>query len=276
MEHQSKPILVLGANGKTGSRVIEKLGVLQLPVRKGSRTADPKFDWEDQNTWENAVKGVSSIYITFQPDLAVQGAEESISAFIKLAAAAGVGKLVLLSGRGEAEARRCEELIVASGLKWTIVRASWFNQNFSESYLLEPILAGYVALPAGDVREPFIDADDIADVVVAALTDDKHNGKVYEVTGPRLLTFREAIEEIAAATNHPVQYSRLSVSEYAAQLAAYQVPGDIIGLLSYLFTEVLDGRNESVTNGIEEALGRKPKDFTAYVKDAAATKVWDN
>lgn len=274
MENSSKTILVLGASGKTGGRVTKKLEALNIDVRKGSRTATPRFDWEDQHTWAVVLEGVSSVYLTFQPDLAVKGAEDSIDLFVKLARKAGVKKLVLLSGRGEPEAQRCEKIVMESGLKWTIVRASWFNQNFSESYLLEPILAGYVALPVGAVKEPFIDADDIADVVVASLTDEQHNGKVYEVTGPRLMSFKEVIHEIAQATNRPIQYVDIPLTEYVSQMKAYEVPEDVIALISYLFTEVLDGRNESTTTGVEEALGRKPKDFSEYVKDTISDNVW--
>ncbi|WP_316839466.1 NAD(P)H-binding protein [Pedobacter gandavensis] len=265
MENNSKTILVLGANGKTGSRVAKKLEALNIVVRKVSRSTEPRFDWEDKNTWAPVLKGVTSVYITFQPDLAVKGAEECIDLFVNMAKKAGIQKLVLLSGRGEPEAQRCEKIVMESGLNWTIVRASWFNQNFSESFLMEPILAGYVALPAGEVKEPFIDADDIADVVVASLIDKQHDNKVYEVTGPRLLSFKEAIHEIAQASHRDIEYLDIPLSEYVSQMREYQVPEEAIALISYLFKEVLDGRNESITNGVEEALGRKPKDFSQYV-----------
>ncbi|HJT75302.1 MAG TPA: NAD(P)H-binding protein [Chitinophaga sp.] len=271
-----KQILVLGANGKTGSRVTAKLAALNLPVRKGSRNGIPRFDWDDKGTWEPALKDIHSVYITFQPDLAAPGSLEAIETLSRLAAEAGVKKLVLLSGRGEKEAQDCEKIVMNSGLQWTIVRASWFNQNFSESYLLEPIQAGFVALPAGDVKEPFIDVDDIADVVVAALTEEGHNEKVYEVTGPRALSFREAINEIAQATGKPVQYEQIPAADYIATLKEYQVPQDVINLLNYLFSEILDGRNTIVSHGVEQALGRKPKDFSTYVKEVSANGTWAN
>ena len=272
---QIKPVLVLGANGKTGSRVVERLESLNIKTRKGSRNLHPKFDWTNEATWPEAVAGTSAIYITYQPDLAAVGAENAISNLVELAKKSAVEKLVLLSGRGEIEAQRCEEIVKNSGLSWTIVRASWFNQNFSESYLLEPILAGFVALPAGDVKEPFVDADDIADVVVAALTQNGHDGKLYEVTGPRLLSFKEAIGEIAQAIGKDLPYVQLSIDEYVTQLATYGVPKDIIGLLSYLFTEVLDGRNQSIANGVEQALGRKPKDFLTYINETKTRGIWE-
>lgn len=272
---EAKQILVLGANGKTGSRVVERLEKKNLPVRKGSRSAVPKFDWEYSENWKEVLEGISSIYITFQPDLAVEGSDDAIRLLSRLAKEAGVEKLVLLSGRGEKEAEVCEKIIMESGLKWTIVRASWFNQNFSESFFLEPILQGYVSLPVGDVKEPFIDADDIADVVVASLTEEGHDGKLYEVTGSRLLSFKEAVAEIAETVGRPIVYEQPSIEEYVAQMTAYQIPKEYIDLSKYLFTEVLDGRNASVSNGIEEALGRKPKDFSEYVKEIAASGLWN-
>jgi uncharacterized protein YbjT (DUF2867 family) len=199
---------------------------------------------------------------------------EAIQAFVIAAAKSGVKKLVLLSGRGEPEAQLCEQTVADSGLDWTVVRASWFNQNFNEGYLLESVQAGYVALPVGDGGEPFIDADDIADVVTAALTDDRHNGKIYEVTGPRLLTFQQAISEIAAASGREIVFQEVSMEEYTAMLATYEVPQDVTEFLSYLFTEVLDGRNASVGHGVEEALGRKPKDLREFAKQVAATGAW--
>lgn len=269
MKTQSaKDILVLGSTGKTGSRVAAGLQQLGYPVRMGSRKADIPFEWNDPNTWPAVVQNTPAVYITFQPDLSVPGADEAIAAFAQVAVAAGVEKLVLLSGRGEPEAQRCEEMVIQSGADWTIVRASWFMQNFTESHLLEPVQAGFVALPVQAVGEPFIDADDIAAVAIAALTDDKHSQQIYEVTGPRLLTFEEAVQEIAAASGNPIQYQQISIEAYTAQLESYGVPQEYISLLGYLFTQVMDGRNASVTHDVERALGRKAKDFSEFVQQA--------
>ncbi len=267
-------ILVLGGNGKTGSRILQRLNTLGWPVQIGSRSATPKFDWEDDGTWTDAVKNIHSVYISFFPDLALPGAVAQIKKFTQVAVKNGVQKLVLLSGRGEEEAQACEEIVMNSGADWTIVRASWFFQNFNEGNFVEPVQAGHVALPAGEVGEPFVDADDIADVAVAALTETGHSKKLYEVTGPRLLTFKKAIEEIGAASGKQIKYEQVPMKVYADMLSEFQVPKEFISLLTYLFTEVLDGRNESLANGVEQALGRKPTDFSEFVKRAAATGVW--
>jgi uncharacterized protein YbjT (DUF2867 family) len=271
----TKPVLVLGGTGKTGRRIVERLTARNVPVRVGSRNAQPPFEWDKQETWAPALTGVDAVYISFYPDLAVPGAVDVIRALTRAAVTSGVRRLVLLSGRGEHEAERCEDIVRAAGLEWTILRASWFSQNFSESYLLDPVMAGEVVLPAGDVGEPFVDADDIADVAVAALTEARHAGQLYELTGPRLWTFAQAVAEIARVTGRSIRYTEIAVDDYAAELVRLQVPGEFVGLLKYLFSEVLDGRNARVADGVSRALGRPARDFSDYVRDTAATGVWN-
>jgi uncharacterized protein YbjT (DUF2867 family) len=185
---------------------------------------------------------------------------------------------VLISSRGEEEAQRAERVVQEvsekAGAEWTIVRCSWFSQNFSENYLLEPILDGEVVLPAGDIPEPFADTDDIADVAVAALTEEGHTGQIYELTGPRLLTFAEAIAEISQASGRKIHFVPIAVEQYASVLAEQDVPAEYVWLLTYLFSEVLDGRNAYLTDGVRRALGREPRDFADYARDTAATGVW--
>ncbi len=267
-------ILVLGATGKTGRRVLERLQAAGVPVRAGSRAADPPFDWDDRSTWTAALAGVRAVYVSYYPDLAVPGAREAIAAFTEQALGQGVRRLVLLSGRGEVEAQRAELALQESGADWTIVRCSWFNQNFGQSFFLEPVLAGAVMLPAGEVPEPFVDTEDIADAAVAALTDDRHIGELYELTGPRMLTFADAVGEIGAASGRDVRLARVSGEEFAAGLAGHGVPADVISLLRYLFTVVLDGRNASLTDGVQRALGRPARDFRDYAARAAAAGAW--
>jgi len=271
----TKPILVLGATGKTGRRVLARLTARGVPTRAGSRSAQPRFDWEDRSTWASALRDAKSVYISYYPDIAVPGAVETVGSFAELAVTSGVPRLVLLSGRGEAEAEHAEQAVRDSGAELTILRSTWFAQNFSEDYLLEHVLSGEVALPGGDTPEPFVDADDIADVAVAALTDDRHIGQLYELTGPRLLTFAEAVGEIAKATGREVRYLPVSLDEYAAAAAGQGVPAEVVELLTYLFSEVLDGRNSRVADGVRRALGREPRDFAAYARDARASGVWD-
>lgn len=210
---ETQPVLVIGGTGKTGRRVAHRLNIRGVPVRLGSRSARPRFDWYDRTSWAPALHGVRSVYLTYYPDLAYPGAAETIAGFVELAAEREVDRLVLLSGRGEPEAQRCEELVLGQNPDWTVVRAGMFYQNFSEAFLLEPVRSGVVAFPAGEAADPLADVEDIADVAVAALTEDGHAGQAYEVTGPRLLTFDEAVAEIAAATGRPVRYQPVTPQE---------------------------------------------------------------
>lgn len=269
-----KLTLVLGGTGKTGRRVADRLVERGVAVRIGARSASPSFDWTDEATWAPALANVDRIYVCFQPDLAVPGSVEIIAKFSRLAVDAGIKRLVLLSGRGEDEAEAAERALQASGADWTIIRASWFFENFSEGFLADGIVGGSVFLPTDAVTEPFISCDDIADVAVAALLDEGHVGQVYSLTGPRLMTFADAVAEIAAAANRRISYQSVPVDDFVAQLKADGVPDDYVELIRYLFTSVLDGRNSSVTSDVERVLGRRPRDFATYARETAATGVW--
>jgi uncharacterized protein YbjT (DUF2867 family) len=275
MSKSTDTTLVLGGTGKTGRRVAERLQTRGVPVRIGSRSGEPPFDWEDRSTWSAALEGMGAAYVSYYPDIAAPGAVEVVASFADLAVSSGVPRLVLLSGRGEEEAVHAEQAVRDSGAQLTVVRSTWMMQNFSEDYMVDGVLSGEIALPAGDTPEPFVDADDIADVAVAALTDDKHVGRVYEVTGPRLLTLSDVAEELSTATRRDIRYVPVSIDEYAAAAAENGVPADVIAILTYLFGEVLDGRNSHLVDGVQRALGREPRDFRDFARDAAATGVWN-
>lgn len=275
MTHDTKPTLVLGATGKTGRRIIERLGARGVPTRVGSRSGQPPFDWEDPATWATALEGVGSAYISYYPDLAVPGAVEATRSFAELALRSGVRRLVLLSGRGEPEAERAERAVRDTGADLTILRSTWFMQNFSEDYMLDHVLSGEIRLPAGDVPTPFLDIDDLADIAVEALTDDRHVGQLYELTGPTSLTMAEVAAEISAAADREVGYVPVSLHQHAAEAAEHGVPPEFVEFLTYLFGEVVDGRNASTTDGVRRALGREPRDFGNYARATAATGVWN-
>lgn len=274
MVNSANTVLVLGGNGKTGSRIATRLTALGVGVRLGSRRADIPFDWTVRATWGAALTGIDAVYIAYQPDLALPGAPADIKALTALAAAKGVRRMVLLSGRGEPGALECEEIVRNSGARWTVVRCSWFAQNFSEGAFTGNIRAGALALPSGDVPEPFVDADDVADVAVAALTRDGHAGQVYELTGPRALSFAAAVGEIAAATGRAIAFVPVSRVAFIGALCNEGTPCDGISLLDYLFGTVLDGRNSHTTDTVARVLGRAPRDFAEYVRDVAISPVW--
>ena len=262
--------LLIGGNGKTGRRVAGRLEAQGVDVRIGSRGSAARFDWEDPSTWEPALAGVRAAYVTFYPDLGLPGAADKVGALADLAVANGVEHLVLLSGRGEPLAQEAEQRVRDAGAGWTIVSCSWFMQNFSEDFLAGPVLEGDIMLPAGDVAEPFVDADDIADVVAAALTDPRHRGRTYELTGPRAVTFAEVAAELSRATGRPVKYTPITHERYEQVLVDAGLPVE----LGEMFRGILDGRNAEPADGVRQALGRPARDFSQYATDAAAAGAW--
>ena len=272
---KDSPILIIGKNGKTGLRVEQRLQALGYATRGVSRSTSPAFDWEDQDTWRAAMTGTRSAYVTFHPDLAIPTAEQSIRDFVALATKLGLRHLVMLSGRGEDGARRAELALEEGSLDWNIVRASWFMQNFSENFMIEGILNGELMLPAGDTVEPFIDIDDIADVVVATLTRPGLRNRVFEVSGPRAMTFAECVEAISQVTGYPVKYTQIPIGDFIDGLRAKGAPEPLLWLMHELFTVVFDGRNSRPTSGVEEALGRPATDFSEYLHKVMATGAWN-
>ncbi|MFD3921158.1 NmrA family transcriptional regulator [Streptomyces sp. NPDC058595] len=266
----ARTTLVTGGTGKTGRRVAARLTERGLPVRIASRGGGTPFVWEEPGTWDGALDGVGAVYLSYYPDLAFPGAAETVGAFAERAVAKGVHRLVLLSGRGEEGALISEGKVRSSGADVTVVRASWFNQNFNEGFFLEPVLAGELALPTGDAVEPFVDVDDVADVAVAALTDDRHIGRTYELSGPRLIGFAEIAGELSRATGREITYAPVTIEEYRDFLLSVGAPADFADL----FELINDGRNAHLVDGVEEVLGRRPGDFTDFAADVARTGVW--
>jgi uncharacterized protein YbjT (DUF2867 family) len=269
-------ILVLGATGKTGRRIVERLEAGGHTVRRGSRSATPSFDWNNETGWDDCLAGAEAVYINYSPDLAMPGATDSIQAFVDRAKEHGVKRLVILSGRGEEEAQACEAIVQNSGIDWTVVRASWFNQNFSEGAFVEMVQAGQITLPDVDTPEPFVDVDDIADVAVAALTESGHTGEVYEVTGPRMLTLAEIAAELSVATGRQIDYVPVPHHAFVAGVSESGAPKEVVWMLDYLFSTVLDGRNAHRTDGVQRALGREPRDLAHYARDVVSAGGWSS
>ncbi|MCG6190060.1 NmrA family NAD(P)-binding protein [Maribellus maritimus] len=268
--------LVIGGTGKTGRRVSENLSKSGHNVRIAGRKTNPAFDWEDPDTYDAVLKDMDRAYIVYYPDLAVPGSREAINILTEKALKAGLEKVVLLSGKGEKEAEACEQIVADSGLNYTIVRASWFNQNFSEGAFLDFVISGNVALPMPGAEIPFVDADDIAEVVAKVLVDDSYNGETVTVTGPRKMTFREAVETIAAEIGKEINYQPISIEEFKDGMKAAGLPDSYVWLFGYLFEEVLGNPdNQEVSHDVQKVLGREAMDFRDYVAKTLTTGVWN-
>jgi len=272
--HENQSVLVIGANGKTGRRVAERLRSAGIPVKAASRSSETYMNWDEPESWARAIEGSSGAYITVYPDLSFPGVAGKVESFAKLAVSMGCKRLVLLSGRGKEGALDAENRLKTTGAEWVIVRCSVFNQNFSESFQ-DAVRYGHLNMPVGNIREPFIDADDIADVVFAAFTDDRHVGQIYELSGPRLLSMEDVSHDLTQALGRPVVFQSVSVKAYADELVQHGFSREESIPVAQLIADVLDGRNAYLTDGVPRALGRPAKDFADYARDAVDEGVWD-
>ncbi|MFG2877687.1 NAD(P)H-binding protein [Streptomyces sp. NPDC048337] len=274
-------VLVLGGTGKTGRRVVRGLQERGATVRAASRAGEVRFDWDDRGTWEPALAGADAAYLVDMQDKpGVWDADAHIRELAALAAGVGVRRLVLLQARvtdkvGGKSLVAGEAAVRDSGLEWTVLRPNWFNQNFDEGVLLDSVREGRVALPAGDGREPFVDAEDVAAVAVAALLDEGHSGQTYELSGPRAIGIAEAVEEISRVTGREIEYVPVTHEEYVAELVGYEVPADYALFVADLVGQIRDNRNAEPTGTVRRVLGREPRDFADFVKDAAAAGAWN-
>ncbi|MFE3455270.1 SDR family oxidoreductase [Nonomuraea sp. NPDC059194] len=275
------PILVTGATGKSGSRVVSQLRAKGIPVRVASRSSQQRFDWTDRSTWDPVLDGVKAVYI-----VPLDGTTLT-RPFVERAVLHGVERIVLASARGvdvpdyapdssglAATFGDGEDAVRHSGVEWTITRPGWFAQNFSEGFFSDAIRAGELRLPAGDGAASFVDAEDIAAVVVAALTEDGSAGQTYELSGPRAVTLAEAVATISEATGREIRYVPLSVEDYVAELVAQGVPATDAQVLADMVSPLREGKDDYLSDGVQRALGRPPRDFTAFVKATAAAGGW--
>jgi uncharacterized protein YbjT (DUF2867 family) len=271
-------ILVTGATGKTGHRVVRLLEARGVLVRAASRSGTTRFDWTDRSSWEPVLREVTAVYLVV-PDLGKPRAAEAIAAFTRQAAAAGARRAVLLSvpdsgSPGHEHVLAAERALGDAGLESVVLRVRWFFQNFSEDFLRDAVLSGELRLPAGEGKEAFIDADDIAEVAVAALTEDGHGGQRYELTGPRLMTFADTAEELSRATGRDIHYVPLTTEAYAEEQRAQGVPEEWVRLSADLYESIRSGSLATFTDDVRRVLGREPRDFSDYARTAAAQGNW--
>ncbi|MCV7168424.1 NAD(P)H-binding protein [Mycobacterium manitobense] len=274
--------LVLGGTGKTGRRIVARLRLRGAPVRAAARSTEIPFDWSDPGTWEAALQGVAAAYIVAPP--LPDGTPGPAHDFVARAEAAGVQRLVLLSGRGAdtwgdstfgQDMRDAEDAVRGSSLEWTVLRPNNFAQNFDEELWHAPLLTGTLALPAGGVPEPFIDLEDVADAATTVLTEPgRHAGRIYELTGPRSITFEEAVQMISRAAGLPISYKQISADEYAAGLVAEGVSEDDAHHVAEMFVLMRRGLLAETTDGVATVLGRPPRTFEDYVLRTAVAGAW--
>ncbi|WP_432147299.1 NAD(P)H-binding protein [Streptomyces sp. bgisy029] len=270
-------VLVLGATGKTGRRVVARLRDSgTATVRPASRSGEVRFDWTLPDTWEPALAGADALYLVAPDD------SSPVREFVRQAEASGVRRFVVLSGHGIEKAGEefgqgmaaAEAAVRETGAAWTLLRPNNFFQNFDEDLWLAPLRAGRLGLPIGDMPEPFIDAEDVAAVAAAVLTEDGHDGEAYDLSGPRALTFAEATRTIAEAAGRPIRYEELTPAAYRAELLAEGWPEAAADALNAMFALHRAGHTAEVTDGVQQVLGRAPADLEPWARSVAARGVW--
>lgn len=269
--------LVLGATGKTGRRVTARLRMLGETVRPVSRSSSVRFDWSEPGSWDAALGGATSAYVVPPTDVG------PVDEFVDRARVAGLRRLVLLSGRaadtwGDStfglDMRAAERAVRSSSLDWTIVRSSNFDQNFSEEVFLEPLRHGEVAAPPGAVPEPFVDIEDVAAVAAEVLTNPGHEGRTYELTGPRSITFADAIDLIAAASGRAITYRQITPEQYADTLVSQGLGRGEADTIAAMYVLMERGLISENTDDVRRVLGRAPASFEDYVVRTAAEGKW--
>ncbi|MFD3684007.1 NAD(P)H-binding protein [Nocardiopsis sp. NPDC058631] len=278
-----RPILVVGATGKTGRRVVARLRAAGHEVRAASRSGEWPFDWNDRATWGPALEGVETAYVVpFDPAPVVRP-------FVEQAEAAGLRRIVLLSGRGIDDPDYlpgavltgntlvdAEDAVVASGLEWTLLRPGWYSQNFDEGFLADLVRSGEMRLPTGDGAASFVDVEDIAEVAVAALTGTGHAGRIYELSGPSALTMAEVAAEISAATGRTVDYVPLATDEFVAELVGQGVSAEDAEAFAMTLSPIPRGKDAHLSDGVRSTLGREPRAFGEFARKAAEAGAWSD
>ncbi|MGC4936960.1 NAD(P)H-binding protein [Kribbella sp. DT2] len=276
------PILILSGMGKTGRRVVDRLHQRDVPVRLASRSSEPRFDWYDESTWSGAAAGVGTAYLA--PPVGPTGLEQA-GRFVKQAAAEGLRRVVLLSGRGVGSPGRdfavyessveLENAVRDSGADWTIIRPAWFMQGFSEDFLLEHVLAGELRVSAGTGAEAWVDTNDLGDVIATVLLDESHSGKHYTLSGPRTLTMAEVAAVLSTATGRDIRYVDLDPEQHVGELMKIGLPREDAESVRDLFAVIRHHRSEYVSDdAVREILGRAPRDFSDWAAEVARTGLW--
>lgn len=279
----TRNILVIGATGKTGRRLVPLLRARGLAVRAASRSPREGvvgFAWEDASTHRRALDGVDAVYLI--PPALIENPVPLVAPFLQSAAALGVRQVALLSSMGagfpgepsSSGRRQLEGLVQDCGLAWTILQPSGFMQNFSEGFLLPAVRNGAIPNPAGDGRVALVDAGDIAAVaaVVLAGGDSSHAGRTYNLTGPALLGFADAAAAIGRAAQRPVEARSMTAPQFLGMLAGAGVPNDYAAMLVRDQMAIRDGAAAVVADSVARIGGRAPVDFASYA--AAAASAW--
>ncbi len=273
-------VLVVGATGTTGSRVGGFLRGRDVPTRLATRTpraaGQVRFDWADRETHAPALRGVSAVYLV--APIGVIDPVPVVEPFLDEALRQGVRRVVLLSSSAMAEGvpplGALHGLVRATMPEWTVLRPSWFMQNFTGDLPAgEGVRTGEIVSATGDARVAFIDAGDIAAVAGHALTDEVPHDTDHLLTGPEALSYAEVAEIIAKWTGSPVRHRALGTDEHARHLAASGLPAEFAAFLAALDEDIRGGSEDRVTDTVHRVTGRPARSFREFVEAEIPVRV---
>ncbi|OAQ39801.1 hypothetical protein A5893_09500 [Pedobacter psychrophilus] len=271
----SEKILITGATGTIGKAVVKHLKAKNASFLIASRNPEEaaekfgsdinvvKFEFEDISTFENAVDGVSKVFLLGPPlryDLA-----DVLMPFLDFLKAKNILEVVYISALGAEKMGDTltfhtiiEEKLKADGFDYTILKPSFFSQNF-KNYEWENITQrGITYVTAGEGKVGFIDVDDIGLVASTVLTSTGHSKKIYELTGPELLSYQDAATLLSEVTGKQIVYPNPSIEEYTKALKAAGAPDFIAPYMTSVYSLISDHKVNFLTNNVETITGKKP------------------
>lgn len=283
--------LVTGATGTTGKLVIKEL--LQRPgirVRAAVRSLEKartllppgvevvQMDYRQPQTVSAAMQGVTRLFL-----LTPGGSEqvEQVWVAVESARAAGVERIVRLgslqaqdSGPTTQVERWCqmtEQMVARSGIPWTFLRPTWFDQDFTELYFAPQVRSGLLLAPLGEGRAAWVDCRDVAAVAAVALTEPAHEGQAYTLTGPEVIGLPEIMATLSRVAGRRIRY--YDAPELPQRLFVRYILGfpvrDVDAMLE-LTAKLRNGYLKHLTNDVERVLGRRPLSFEQFAQEHAA------
>jgi len=270
----TSPVLVTGATGNVGRPLVDLLREAGAVVRPASRhPSDPDavvFDFLDPSTWRGAFDGVESMFLVRPPDIA--RVNRDLVPSLAFAQGLGLRHVVLLSVQGAGRVpvlphAAAERWLRGSGLAWTFVRPSYFDQNLSGVFAPDIRDRDQIVVPAGGSRTAFVDAHDVAAVAAAALLDPgAHAGKVWTPTGPAL-TYDQVAAVLSTELGRPIRYRRPGVLTFARHArTVLGLPAPMIAVTTVLHTTARLGLAAFETDDVLTVTGRAPTTLAAFAR----------
>jgi uncharacterized protein YbjT (DUF2867 family) len=282
-------ILLTGATGTIGRATMTALRAANAAFKVAARNPaelhalgvpSVAFDWDQLSSYLPALQGVDRLF------LLTPNSERQVGYILQAVAAAkraGVRHIVRVSVMGaDAEPGiilgrqhfAAEREIRASGIGCTMLRPTFFMDNFIRYYGVDPHKDSQVYLPNGDGKAAWVDPADVGEVVAKVLCTDSYAGSVIDLTGPELLSTAEALSVLSSVLGH--RHTYVDVSEQAAREAMEKtgMPAWLADAFLELNALIRQGHAAALTSGVQQVLGRPPRsmrEWAARLKTAPGT-----